>query len=90
MHKKSKRSPDVGLERMNAQKGVPLRYLIVALIVFYCVAGVLNGRHLYEAAELRPYGTARKVWLIVLKPIHAISKSLRLDFFREQIEKIKD
>ncbi len=81
---------DIGEMRAEAQAGVSLRRLAAALLVFYLVAGILNGRHLYEAAERRPYGRVRDIWLAALAPARSLSVALGADRFRAMLEHLRD
>ncbi|MCA1808184.1 MAG: hypothetical protein ABR497_09360 [Kiritimatiellia bacterium] len=81
---------DAGLRRALAGSGITLRATIMALLVFYVAAGLLNGRHLYEAASLRAYGKVRTVWIQVLRPWREAAVATRSDYVRETAEKIRE
>ena len=81
---------DIGEQRASAEVGTSLRRAAAAVLIFYIIAGVLNGRHLYEAAERRPYGRAREVWLTVLAPARGISMLLGADRLRAAVEHLRD
>jgi hypothetical protein len=87
-HTKDRR--DIGELRAEKEAGVSLRHLVTALLVFYLVAAILNGRHLYEAAERRPYGPVRSVWLVALTPARAVSTALGADRLRASVENFLD
>ncbi len=81
---------DIGEERAEAQLGASLRRVAAAVLVFYIIAGILNGRHLYEAAERRPYGRVRDAWLAALAPARDLSVMLGADRFRSMVEHLRD
>ncbi len=50
-----------------------VRAAIAGVLVFYAVAGVLNGRALERQARLMPYGPARRVCLLLVQPLAVVS-----------------
>ena len=87
---RSDSSIDVGDRRAEAGAGVPLRSTLVALMVFYAAAMLLNGRHLHEAAARRPYGPGRTFWMALTAPFHHAAVTLRLDAFRARFEILQE
>lgn len=81
---------DIGEQRAAAEVGTSLRRAAAAVLIFYIIAGILNGRQLYEAAERRPYGRVREVWLAVLAPARGISMLLGADRLRSAVEHIRE
>ena len=79
---------DVGDRRAAAKMGPPLRQACVAVIAFYLVAAVLNGRAIHEQASRREYGPARTVWVSATAPLRWVATTLRFDLFRSLFEDI--
>jgi len=79
---------DVGERRADASAGVPFRSALLAVGIFYVVAGLLNGHHLHEGASRREYGASRTFWMSLTAPLDIISRSAGLDRFRRLFEPI--
>ncbi len=86
----SNRESDVGDRREAGKVGVPLRHVVFSFLVFFISAALLNGRHLYEAASLRPYGPTRAVWMAITRPLNTVSCTLRLDRLRAKFETFQE
>ncbi len=74
-------------DRAVALKGVPLRSVLLALVVFYAAATLLNGVRIYEETSRLPYGAWRTVWLTMALPIKQLSAQTRLDRPRAWMER---
>ncbi|MCC5846314.1 MAG: hypothetical protein JJU05_18855 [Verrucomicrobia bacterium] len=79
---------DVGERRAAANAGVSFRAALMAVAVFYVVAGLLNGHHLHEGASRREYGGERTFWMTLTLPLDRLSRSAGLERFRRLFEPI--
>ncbi len=80
---------DVGERRAQAETGVSLRGAYLGVFVFFLLGGILNGRHLHEAASRREYGAVRDAWMAVLEPLRFASTTLRADRLRDSLETLR-
>jgi len=80
---------DVGERRALAQAGVSLRGACLGVLFFFAFGGLLNGRHLHEAASRREFGPARDFWMNLLAPLRTVSVVTRADQLRDMIEKLR-
>ena len=81
--------PDVGERRALNGAGRSFRSVVVAFLVFYAAAALLNGRHLHEDAKKREFGPVRDAWVAATRPLHDISVFLGLDHFRGGVEHLR-
>lgn len=73
---------DVGERRALTGAGVPLRSCVAGVLVFYLLAGALNGHALHESASRREFGPARTAWMTLTAPLSRISRATGLYRFR--------
>lgn len=83
----SQHGMQIGDDRAEARKGVPLRSVFLALGVFYAAAALLNGVRIYEETARLPFGTWRDAWLTMAWPLEKLSEKTRLDRPRAWMER---
>lgn len=79
---------DVGERRAASATGLAFRQVLLSVMIFYVVAGALNGHHLHEAASRRAYGPGRTFWMTVTAPLDRISQAAGLYRFRQFFEPV--
>lgn len=86
MVKPAEQRVDIGERRTQAGCGVSQASVKVAVTVFFVVALLLNGHHIYSEATRRPYGFWWTVWVNAAKPLDYVSSVTRLSSARTWIE----
>jgi hypothetical protein len=74
------------LDPPNGRRLVPAGSILIALIIGLALAALLNAQSLQRAAESMHVGPLRTVMLGLVKPVEAVSSTLRLDRPRAAIE----
>lgn len=81
---------DVGERRAQQNAGRPLRSVLLAVGIFYLVAGLLNGTYLYEDAQNRDLEkSSTRFWITLTRPFATASEFLKLHLYRDQVETIR-
>ncbi len=79
-------SNDVGRQRRDANAGVRRRQAATAIVIFCILTAFMNGIAIRDAVALKPYGTARRVWLAAAEPLAAVAERTRLPRIRQSLE----
>ncbi len=80
-------SNDIGRQRRHAEAGVSRRHAALAIILFCMLAALMNGVAIRDSVALKPYGPARRVWMLAAEPLAAVAERTRLPMLRETLEK---
>ncbi|MCX7819522.1 MAG: hypothetical protein N2652_10025 [Kiritimatiellae bacterium] len=67
------------------------RDVVRLVLAFYLAAALLNGRAVLRTAERMEHGgAAQRLWLAAVRPLAAASTTLRIDRFRDALERFAE